>query len=546
MKKFMRGWELRKGIEDAAHKLASAMKLRKVTIVWDATVPTACINKKGTIILCDIADDTIVTAQIFMKYLGFIVHELLHRKYTDFGVTYRNHYIRMLANGLEDARIENTAIAAGLTGNIGEVLSTLINDMVDAGLDGVTDWSNPAQFPFVIAVFCRNHATRKVPVHPTILPILEQARVRLNTCTNSAQVRDLADWVYDQLAQAIEDQPEDDGDEDGDGEPCDDPADQPTDGEPTDGEPTDGEPSEDGEPTDGEGEGEGEGEPTEDGESKRIKPINSGDAVNPEPTLDREEGVSGGISWSPSKTLDKDCKHVADEGDVRYRAWNLSPVGGAKLRYEVRRLFEMSGIDEYQFNRRHGQLDVGNLHTIPAGNDRVFKRHHEEGGIDSAVVFIMDCSGSMFDENMQAAAPVMATMLDTLDRAGVATSVITFGTTTSMLKPWNMTKAKALPLISHLRSGGDNSDSAALRYAHSLLLNRPEQRKVVFIFADGGVDYEDEKRCMSQAKSGERLGITTIGVGIHADLSRMYPNNIEINSVADLATASFKQIKLAA
>ena len=540
----MRGWELRKGIEDAAHKLASAMKLRKVTIAWDATIPTACINKKGTIILCDIADDTIVTAQIFMRYLGFIVHELLHRKYTDFGVTYRNHYIRMLANGLEDARIENTAIAAGLTGNISEVLSTLIGDMVKDGLEHVSDWSDPSQFPFVIAVFCRNHAACKVPVHPTVLPIFEQARVRLNTCTNSAQVRDLAEWVYDQLAQAIEDQPEDDGDEDGEGEPCDDPADQPTDGgsKPTDGEPSDGEPT-DGEPSE---DGEGEGKPTEDGEPKRIKPIDSGDAVNPEPTLDREKGVSGGISWSPSTTLDKDCKHVAEKGDPRWVTWDLSPVGGAKLRYEVRRLFEMSGIDEYQFNRRHGQLDVGNLHTIPAGNDRVFKRHHEEGGIDSAVVFIMDCSGSMFDDNMKAAAPVMATMLDTLDRAGVATSVITFGTTTSMLKPWNMTKAKALPLISHLKSGGDNSDSAALRYAHSLLLNRPEQRKVVFIFADGGVNHDDENRCMSQAKSGERLGITTIGVGIHADLSRMYPNNIEINSVADLATASFKQIKLAA
>ena len=530
MKKFMRGWELRKGIEDAAHKLASAMKLRMVTIAWDANIPTACINKKGTIILCDIADDAVVTAQIFMKYLGFIVHELLHRKYTDFGVIHRNHYIRMLANGLEDARIENTAIAAGLTGNISEVLSTLIGDMVKDGLEHVSDWSDPAQFPFVIAVFCRNHAACKVPVHPTVLPIFEQARVRLNTCTNSAQVRDLADWVYDQLAQAIEDQPEDDGE----GEPCDDPADQPTDGEPSDGE-----------PSDGEGEGEGEGKPT-DGESKRIKPIDSGDAVNPEPTLDYEKGVNGGISWSPSTTLDKDCKHVAEKGDPRWVTWDLSPVGGAKLRYEVRRLFEMSGIDEYQFSRRHGQLDVGSLHTIPAGNDRVFKRHHEEGGIDSAVVFIMDCSGSMFDENMKAAAPVMATMLDTLDRAGVATSVITFGTTTSMLKPWNMTKAKALPLISHLKSGVDNSDSAALRYAHSLLLNRPEQRKVVFILADGGVGYDDQKRCMSQAKSGERLGITTIGVGIHADLSRMYPNNIEINSVADLATASFKQIKLAA
>ena len=51
---------------------------------------------------------------------------------------------------------------------------------------------------------------------------------------------------------------------------------------------------------------------------------------------------------------------------------------------------------------------------------------------------------------------------------------------------------------------------------------------------------------MEQAKSGERLGITTIGVGIHADLSRMYPNNIIIRDLDDLAGASFKQIKLAA
>jgi cobalamin biosynthesis protein CobT len=97
-----------------------------------------------------------------------------------------------------------------------------------------------------------------------------------------------------------------------------------------------------------------------------------------------------------------------------------------------------------------------------------------------------------------------------------------------------------------MKSGSDNSDSAALRYAHNLLLNRPEQRKVVFILADGGVSYDDEKRCMSQAKSGERLGITTIGIGIHADLSSMYPNNIVIRKLDDLAGASFKQIKLAA
>jgi len=103
-----------------------------------------------------------------------------------------------------------------------------------------------------------------------------------------------------------------------------------------------------------------------------------------------------------------------------------------------------------------------------------------------------------------------------------------------------------MPLIARLDNGSDNSDSQALRYAHNLLLNRPEKRKVVFILADGGVDRNEEKRCKEQAVSGQRLGITTIGVGIFCDLSNMYPNNIIINNLNDLADASFKQIKLAA
>lgn len=532
MKNSMFGWEFRKGIEDAAHKITSALKLPAITIQWH-NIPTACIDSRGRMILCDIADDAVVNKQLFMRYMGFIVHELLHRKYTTNGLDFSNHFVRMLWNGLEDARIENTAIAAGLTGNISELLTVLIDTMVTEGLEHVSDWSNPAQLPFVIAVFCRDHATRKVPVHPTVLPIFEQARFRLNTCSDSAQVRDLAQWVYDQIEKAVEEQPPEPDIPDPKGETIkasgDGDADADADGD-ADTDSPDGKGAAD--------YGDTGGKP-----NPMTKPDPS-DAVCPEPALDRDDNVGGGVSWSPDRKMAKPLAHVRDLEESA--AWDLKPVGGAKLRYEVRRLFEMSGIDEYQFNRRHGQLDVGSLHTVAAGNDRVFKRHHEEGGIDSAVVFVMDCSGSMFNENMRAAAPVMATMMETLDRAGVATSVVTFGTRVSMLKPWNMTVAKALPFVARMRSGSDNSDSQALRYAHSLLLNRPEQRKVVFILADGGVEYDDQERCMEQAKSGERLGITTIGVGIHADLSRMYPNNIIIRDLDDLAGASFKQIKLAA
>lgn len=217
-----------------------------------------------------------------------------------------------------------------------------------------------------------------------------------------------------------------------------------------------------------------------------------------------------------------------------------------KIKYEVRRLFEKSGIDEFQPNRKSGILDSRRLHTVATGNDRVFKRHVEEGGIDSAVTFILDCSGSMFgyEPRMKTALPVLWAMLDTLDRAGVATSVITFGTRTSMLKPWGMPKSQAKDMLQRITNGGDNSDSTALRFAHSLLMKRPEQRKIAFIFADGGVDMADQKRCLEQAKTGERLGITTIGVGIEANLSGMYTNHVVVNSLKDLASTSFKQIKL--
>ena len=543
MKNTMRGWEFRKGIEDAAHKICSAMGLRAITIRWDK-IPTACIDSKGRMTLCDIADDAVVNKQLFMRYVGFIVHELLHRKYTTNGLEFSNHYVLQLWNGLEDARIENAAIAAGLTGNIAEVLTTLADIMVSEGLKYVSDWADPAQFPFVIAMFCRDHVKRKAPVHPKILPIFEQARDRLNDCHNSAQTRDLAQWVFDQLEKAAEPSEPDTSEPD---TPEPDQPDQPddTDDSDADGE---GKGSASGEPTDGDADGDADGDkPVDFGDATPRKP-NPLDAVSPEPKLDKEKGVAGGVSWSPDQHMARDGAHVDASNPTPI--WKITPVGGAKLRYEVRRLFEMSGIDEYQFNRRHGQLDAGNLHTIAAGNDRVFKRHHEEGGIDSAVVFIMDCSGSMFGSydyaRMASAAPVMATMLDTLDRAGVATSIVTFGSKVSMLKPFNMTKAKAMPLIARLDNGSDNSDSQALRYAHSLLLNRPEKRKVAFILADGGVDRNEEKRCKEQAVSGQRLGITTIGVGITADLSGMYPNNIIINDLKDLATASFKQIKLAA
>jgi cobalamin biosynthesis protein CobT len=148
------------------------------------------------------------------------------------------------------------------------------------------------------------------------------------------------------------------------------------------------------------------------------------------------------------------------------------------------------------------------------------------------------CSDRIVQASMTAQA-----LIDTLQRSQVATCVLTFGGRTAVIKQFNERAIKAKGKISGLANGGNTNDYFAVRYAHKLLLNRPEQRKITFVITDGE---GDPKRTRQQVKIGERLGITTIGVGIELDVSRVYPQAVNVRDAADLGAVSFKQIKLAA
>jgi cobalamin biosynthesis protein CobT len=67
---------------------------------------------------------------------------------------------------------------------------------------------------------------------------------------------------------------------------------------------------------------------------------------------------------------------------------------------------------------------------------------------------------------------------------------------------------------------------------------------VVFVITDG--ESNGDRALREQIASGEALGITTIAIGICANVSRVYSKSITINDVDELGSVSFKQIKLAA
>jgi Mg-chelatase subunit ChlD len=527
MKRYF-GYQFKQAVEELTRKVAAELRVRCADIEWVNYIPTAGTNRAGDVFFADVADDAVLFDVDVQRYVGFVVHEMLHQKYTDWSVRSELSYLDQLHNACEDAWIEHTGIDASLTGNIGGLLTALLDQMVSEANATVTDWSDPRQYPFIFAVYLRRHLNCYVPVPEGLEPIIHGATQMIGDCKSSTDTLRVAQWIMDQLKALSDNTPQD----------------TPSEASKTPSEAQSG---------DGQGDGEGEGQSGRlDGNphpspGKARAPASGEEAVQVEPSAKLAQGKGGLGSWSEGASLTEANYHTRT-------SWlDDQPSVSARLRYEVKRLFDNSGIEDFQRNRKSGSINVSALHKVGL-TDKLFQRRHEIEGIDSAVVICVDVSGSMFDEGksnakhgvsnriVQAALATQA-LLDTLHRAQVATCVLTFGSHTAVIKQFGEHPTKAKARITGLSSGGSTNDYFAVRYAHKLLLNRPEQRKIAFVITDGE---GNSPFVRAQIKTGERLGITTIGVGIELDVSRVYPQSVNVKDAADLGAVSFKQIKLAA
>jgi Mg-chelatase subunit ChlD len=528
--KRINGIQFRQGVEKAAFKIAADLGM-KVTLEWSNRITTAAISDRGHILLSSVADDAVVSQALLDKYIGFVIHELLHRQYTDFSIRTNDQYLDQLHNAVEDAWIERNGINANLTGNIAPLLTTLIDGMVTEANDTVQDWSNPAQYPFVLAVYLRDHAATKCPLANGLEPVFKEAFKRLDNCKNSGDTLKLAQWVHDQLKSLPKDAPK---------------------------KPQRGSNQAD----QGKGEGEGAGQGKDAGNEAGNKagqgqgqdagqataPTKTTEAMEVEPTLGTGEGCSGTYSVNDVEVADNHLGYA----DI----FNIDINVPARLRFEVKKLFENSGTDEFQTNRRAGSINVKALSNINT-SDRLFKRRLETEGVDSAVVIMLDLSGSMFDvrtvtgadgnpkvvTRIEQALDATAALLDTLNRAQVKTAVVSFGSNVAVLKEFSKPVPATIKLLAKVVNAGSTNDYQALRYSHEILYARPESRKVVFVLTDGFGHVEATRK---QAVSGANIGITTVGIGIGSDVSRIYAQSVQVNNGGNLGDASFKQIKLAA
>jgi cobalamin biosynthesis protein CobT len=534
--KVYKGYQFRSAVDELILKVAASFGI-KPRIFWSSAITTAGIDRHNRIYIANVRDDAVMTHADLIKWAGFGVHEILHSLYTDFDVRGNTKYEDALHNAVEDAFIEHKGISLAVTGNVKSLLTELIEMMTTSALDTVKDWSDPRQYPFVLAIYLRDHATTKIPLADGLEPIFAEAKRRLNKAKNSNDTYEIANWVYLELLKNQQDDEGKGADQD-------------------QGDNADGDNADKGQPkgnsqgdSDQDGDGDADaGDTTQDDGKEAVgkaKPIKTSDVVNPEPTLDAKDNATSG-TYSDQAT-----KREVDFSNWQPK-YDLTVAVPAKLRYEVRRLFENSGIDEFQRNRRSGAV---NVHALPSHsfNDKLFKLRRSEDGIDTACVVLIDASGSMIQDGgydkdgkplrMLNALRTGAALMDTLRRAQVSTAVMAFGDCPVVIKDFNTSVPKALDRMGRMIDFGATNDYIAVRSAHSMLLNRPEQRKICFVITDGEGDRVSTKE---QCEIGARLGITTIGIGIDLSVSDVYPQAITVSNMSELAAVSFNKIKLAA
>lgn len=167
---------------------------------------------------------------------------------------------------------------------------------------------------------------------------------------------------------------------------------------------------------------------------------------------------------------------------------------------QVRRLLQIRARSRHEYGVKRGKLDQARLSRLamrdaPGFNERVFKRKIVADTMDSAVMILLDCSGSMSGSKWAHAVKSAELINATVSRAlGIPLEVLAFtdyrgGTVIYEAKLFSELRVADLELVSRLgyadayQSG--NADGEAILFAYDRLRQRKEKRKVLIVCSDG-------------------------------------------------------------
>ncbi|MCB2074515.1 MAG: cobaltochelatase subunit CobT [Novosphingobium sp.] len=488
---------------------------------------------------------------------------------------------------------------AGIRNNLDAAL------MVRMGADPITRAANPDDVPVqaALALLLRERLTGQ-PIPDAAMPGVEMLREWI-VDKAAGDFDALADSLDDQEAfqslsldmlqhleltreERIEDQPDESEDEDGEEETEDE----------QEGENTgdDQQPSEmAAEATEGEDEGDS------DAEREAGEEMQEADAG--------EEGEEGMLPVRPNRpwtdvpdtfdykvyTTDFDevvgAAELCDEEELgRLRAYLDAQLKGlqgvvTKLANRLQRRLMAQQNRSWDFDQEEGLLDAARLArvVISPGHSLSYKVERDIEFRDTVVTLLIDNSGSMRGRPISIAAISADVLARTLERCGVKTEILGFTTRAwkggqsreawlaggknqnpgrlndlrhivykKADEPWRRAR-KNLGLM--MREGllKENIDGEALLWAHTRLLARPEERRILMVISDGA-PVDDSTLSVNSAGYLEQhlrkviewiekqSPVQLVAIGIGHDVTRYYRRAVTIMDVEQLGGTIIEQL----
>ncbi len=349
------------------------------------------------------------------------------------------------------------------------------------------------------------------------------------------------------------------------------------------------------EPSEGEDDGEGEAE----------RELDDGDA-DADPS---EEGEDGMLPVRPNRPWtdlpgDFDYKAYNDKFDEvvaaqelcdeeelnRLRAYLDAQLKGlqgivTKLANRLQRRLMAQQNRSWAFDQEEGLLDAARLArvVISPGHSLSYKIEREVQFKDTIVTLLIDNSGSMRGRPISIAAISADVLARTLERCGVKTEILGFTTRAwkggQSREAWLGGGKPALPgrlndlrhivykradepyrrsrknLGLMMREGllKENIDGEALLWAHSRLLARPEDRRILMVISDGA-PVDDSTLSVNTAGYLEQhlrkvIGwiekqspVQLVAIGIGHDVTRYYRRAVTIMDVEQLGGTMIEQL----
>lgn len=242
----------------------------------------------------------------------------------------------------------------------------------------------------------------------------------------------------------------------------------------------------------------------------------------------------------------------------KYQAISKGNVKTGQLSNQIRRLLRSIDHVGWSTHEEAGRLDRRALTRFASGDAAIFSRRHYKEAERSAVMVMIDCSGSM-DQRIKEAQKTSIYLSEILSDCKVPFAVYGFGDhcygglltvnhkffegpTFLKFKEWGerLSKAQAKLGFMHKTANGGTPDYPSLYWGIDEVSRRPEQRKVLFFITDANGYEKDHIQHLE--RMAEKLGVILVVIGIcSGSVDKVFTKSVSIYSASELSSTVFKQ-----